>query len=100
MPKEDTHHPLPSRQVPPAQQKKAVIPYTSTDAVRRTLQRRRYRKILFYHHVRRNLRQARAHDRLVSQRFWMTIASTFFALFFVFSSVTGTGAYTALRFYQ
>jgi 1A family penicillin-binding protein len=100
MPKEDTHHPLPSRQVQPVQQKKAVLPYTSTDAVRRTLERRRYRKILFYHHVRRNLRQARAHDRLVSQRFWMTIVSTFFALFFVFFSVTGTGAYTVLRFYQ
>jgi penicillin-binding protein 1A len=100
MPEEDTHHPLPSQQVQFVQQEKAVVPYTSTDAVRRTLQRRRYRKILFYHHVRRNLRQARAHDRMVSQRFWMTIASTFFALFFVFFSVTGTGAYTALRFYQ
>ncbi len=100
MPEEDSYHPLPSQQVPFVPPEKALVPYTSTDAVRRTLEHRRYRKILFYHHVRRNLRQARAHDRQVSQRFWMTIACTVFAIGFVFFSVTGTGAYATLRFYQ
>src|SRR5438552_18174614 len=94
------HHPLPSQQTQHTRQEKVLAPYTSAEAIRRTMQQRRYRKILFHHHVRKNLRQARAYERQVTQRFWMTIASVIFAFSFIFFAITGTGAYATLRFYS
>lgn len=75
-------------------------PYVLTATSKRLLQRRRYRKVLFRHYVRRNMRQARAYEQQVVRRFWMTIASVVFACCFTFFAVTGTGAYAAWRFYD
>jgi membrane peptidoglycan carboxypeptidase len=82
-------------------QSDAQIPAQRTLAeARRALQRQRYRKILFHHYVRKNLRQARFQQSQVSQRFWITIGSVFFAVCFIFFSVIGTGAYATWRFYN
>jgi membrane peptidoglycan carboxypeptidase len=76
-----------------------VAPISSIEA-RRALQRQRYRKVLIRHYVRKNLRQARVEQHQISQRFWITVGSVFFAFCFIFFSVTGTGAYATWRFYD
>lgn len=77
----------------------ALTQHTAAEA-RRALQRQRYRKILFQHYVRKNMRQARVQQSQVVQRFWVTMGSAFFALCFIFFSVVGTGAYATWRFYD